>query len=361
MAETTEIPVSEHVHHAADVFVGVTTPLLALSFATLTARLVLRLRSGSPIGWDDGLIIVGSLLAAVDWALQLTAIALCTLSSRSFTTIAVMRQAIILGIATAVVWSFAVACIKISVACLLLRFQHRVALKVFLYVLIGVLALSAASYSLFVLLLCRPLAAAWNPSIPQAKCVGANTFSIVSIISSSIHIITDVILSLFPVTFLYMLRRPTLEKVCISILMGMGLTASAASIIKVILVTKWVHATDSLSLGYSISTWTCVEMFLGITAACLPSLKSTLQRSLAYFGIGFRDPQSFAQSIYEISPSTEIPLGPMSGTSIKATQQRFIGTTSSTDSTTTNRYQGPENGGKELGQNSSEMDRPHAV
>jgi len=62
----------------------------------------------------------------------------------------------------------------------------------------------------------------------------------------------------------------------------MGVTAGAASIMKLLYVTVWVHATMTFSVGFTISMWTCVEIFIGITAACLPSLKSTMQRALVW-------------------------------------------------------------------------------
>jgi hypothetical protein len=69
--------------------------------------------------------------------------------------------------------------------------------------------------------------------------------------------------------------------------MAMGMAASAASITKAVLVHQWVHAIDIFKVGFAISMWTCVEMFIGVIAACLPSLKSTIQMFLTKAGIDF--------------------------------------------------------------------------
>ena len=69
--------------------------------------------------------------------------------------------------------------------------------------------------------------------------------------------------------------------------MAMGMAASAASITKAVLVHQWAYAIDTFKFGFAISMWTCVEMFIGIIAACLPSLKSTIQKLLTKVGIDF--------------------------------------------------------------------------
>ena len=83
-----------------------------------------------------------------------------------------------------------------------------------------------------------------------------------------------------------------------------------------------------------------------------------VQRSLAHFGIGFHNQQPFAQSMYEVSPSTDVRLEIMPGGSVKsATPQPSTSSTFLTNSTATNRCERMENGSKELTLYSFRMDR----
>jgi hypothetical protein len=163
-------------------------------------------------------------------------IALCVPPSRSFLNLDEFQRVIKLGVLGVPIWTLSVACVKISVACLLLRFQPSRTWRIFLYSLIAMIIVTSVGFFLFDLLQCIPLAAAWDPTIQGARCVGSNTFRIGSNTNSGINIATDIILSLFPLTFLQKLRRPLLEKVLVGVLMAMGMAAAAASLAKAILV-----------------------------------------------------------------------------------------------------------------------------
>jgi hypothetical protein len=142
--------------------------------------------------------------------------------------------------------------------------------------------------SLVAILQCIPLAAIWDPKHHlDAKCVGPGRVEYVSNFVGGFSIATDLVLSLFPLTFLLRLRRPRVEKVLISILMAVGLTASAASITKAVYIQNWVNDPDGMFFGFTISTLSTMEMLIGSIAVCLPCLKSTVQGGLMRCGIGF--------------------------------------------------------------------------
>lgn len=214
-----------------------------------------------------------------------------------FTPWATIQRGFKLGILAIPIWGFAVGLIKLSVACLLLRFQQNRAWRLFLYFIIALVVAVTVASGIFISLNCIPLAASWDPTHHiGARCVSSETVRLVSNFVGGFHITTDIVLSLFPLTFLVTLRRPFIEKVLISILMGIGLTASAASITKAIYVGKWAHNPSSLYLAYMISTFTTAEMLIGSTAACLPCLKSPTQKLLAKCGIDFD--HQFSNSLF---------------------------------------------------------------
>jgi NADH:ubiquinone oxidoreductase subunit K len=230
-------------------------------------------------------------------------IAWCANSSVSFTTSATLQQSVKHGVLAVPIWGFAIGFIKISVACLLLRFQPERSWKICLYALITILTIVTLGASIFAAFQCLPLAAIWDPTIVGARCVGPDPVRVVSNLFGGFCILTDIILSLFPLTFLVKLRRPLIEKVLIYMLMGVGLTASAASITKAVVIQQWVHDIDGTYVGFTISTLASVEMLIGSIAACLPCLKSTIQGLLASMGIDFN-------SDFSNSPGFFRSLGP---------------------------------------------------
>lgn len=70
-----------------------------------------------------------------------------------------------------------------------------------------------------------------------------------------------------------------------------------------------VTAVDTFHVGFTISNWTCIEMFLGVIAACLPIFKPTVQRLLTSLGLefGFNGPFSFFRSIHGTGAPAEPP------------------------------------------------------
>ncbi|OCL14248.1 hypothetical protein AOQ84DRAFT_407403 [Glonium stellatum] len=311
MADQDQLPVTERAHYVANIFIAVTTPLLLLSLILLSIRISTKLRLVCQIGWDDWLIVAGSILASIDWALLVASTFWFIGPNHHYITPSRGLQSGMLGFIAVPIWAFALSCIKLSVALTLLRFLQATGWRVLLYIIIGVQIFFAIANTIFALLLCRPIAASWNPFIAGAKCLNHEALRVASTASSYIDIATDIILSLIPLVFLTKLHRPFQEKILVFSLMAMGLFASIASIRKVIIIKQWGTG-DTWSMAISMSTWTCIEEFFGILAACFPCLKMPLQRALAKIGVTLNVNRSFRylNSFFENPPHTDVHLEP---------------------------------------------------
>jgi hypothetical protein len=253
------------------------------------------------------------IFAVATWGLLLAVIGPNAQSSRSFLTLDEFQGVIKFGALAIPTTILSLALIKISVACLILRFQQDRTEKIFLYALIGVVAATHTGFFLFALLQCRPLAATWDLAIRNGKCISPATILKVSNTNTGITISTDIILSLFPITFLRQIQRPLVEKMLIGVLMAMGMAAAGVSVGKAVVIHQWATASNSLSMGARISMLTCLELFIGITAACSPCFKPTVQKLLVSLGItfSFRSPVSFFRSRNGSSTPNEVPSGPL--------------------------------------------------
>ena len=130
---------------------------------------------------------------------------------------------------------------------------------------------------------CIPLKAQWTPSITHKKCWSTQAFRTSLLVASVINISMDIVFSLVPLTFLRKIQQPLRDKITISILFGLGLVASVASIMKAIAILSFGKTSDPPAEGINIALWSLVEEQVGVIVACLPCLKSLLQRILIRF------------------------------------------------------------------------------
>jgi len=196
------------------------------------------------------------------------------------------------------IWGLSMTCLKVSIALTLLRIQSKsLPWAIFLYTIIALQVAYGVLNLIFNLgIACRPLAKAWDFRITEGYCVPTEVMRAASNTGSGVNIITDVLLSLAPAVFLRKLNRPLRERIFICVLMGLGLFASAWSILKTVQVQKFYDPTLPLDelfpVGLSVSTYTILEQLTGILAACIPALKGILQSCLGRIGLSLADSRS---------------------------------------------------------------------
>jgi hypothetical protein len=198
------------------------------------------------------------------------------------------------------IWGVSMTCLKVSIALTLLRIQKKsLSWRIFLYSIIA-LQVTYGVLNLFfnLVIACRPLSHAWDFTIPpdQKNCVSNDVMRAASNTGSGVNIVTDVLLSFSPAFFLRKLNRPLRERIFVCVLMGLGLLASVSSIVKTVFVQRFYDPTypfeDFFPLGVSISTYTILEQFTGILAACIPAMKNILQACLGKMGVSLSDTRS---------------------------------------------------------------------
>ncbi|KAK0712797.1 hypothetical protein B0T26DRAFT_873120 [Lasiosphaeria miniovina] len=293
------IPITDHAAYLSQVYIGLTSVLLALCILTFCTRIYQRVRPVWKVGLDDWFIMVGFALAVADWAMLLPMM----VPEAGYIS---LDRAMLAGKNSWLaipIWGLAMTCIKISIALTLLRIQEKERTwRIFLFTIIAVQAIYGVGNTIFDLgIACHPLAAAWDITIPNGTCVSVKVMQTVSNVGSGINITTDVLLSLAPATFLRKLNRPLRERIFVCVLMGMGLVATISSVLKTALIQRWgdpLTTDDWWAMGVSICTYTSLEQLLGVLAACVPALKGILQRCLGRVGVSLTDSRSRGQGYY---------------------------------------------------------------
>ncbi|KAF1837134.1 hypothetical protein BDW02DRAFT_492033 [Decorospora gaudefroyi] len=265
-------------------FAGVTVGLHSIAVVVFGARMWSRLR---PHILKHELTIPQKALILTNTTLLLTALPYAFTPTpqpiRLSTLLSTYKNATI----AQPIWAWSMVFIKLSFTFMLLRIQQSLTLKRFLYAMIAVQLLLGIYTTLALLLQCRPYYKAWDllgnvngscwPPSKQAKS---------SIAVSVVHILTDFMLALLPLSFLSKIQRPLRERVVVGVLMGLGFFAGVASIIKIVAAVEFGRATsDPTAASMTIGMWSVIEELVGFIVICVPCLRSPFQRVLHHCGL----------------------------------------------------------------------------
>ncbi|KAK4460117.1 hypothetical protein QBC42DRAFT_288825 [Cladorrhinum samala] len=260
--------------------------LHSLSIPILVTRIWTRCRPSVRLGWDDWAILAAAVFDFVQWVLILIAVT-NGLGRPSFYVPLAQLPIARLGLYFANHCSgWAIGLVKLSIACSLLRLRREsMAWRVFLAAMMVLSIAIAITTSGFLFASCKPLAAVWKPKTPSSVCLPRTLMSKGILSTAALTVATDFILALLPITFVRHIRRSARERVIVAIIMGLGLVASSASICKIASVLTKRLTGDPLRDGVDVTIWGITEIQLGIMAACIPCIKSLVERWLVRIGL----------------------------------------------------------------------------
>lgn len=127
---------------------------------------------------------------------------------------------------------------------------------------------------------CRPIAFKWDKTIPHGRCSKPDAILALSYIFSGMKITTDLCTAILPILIVRNLQLSLRLKISISVLLGMGVFASLATIARAKYFHKYAAKADYLYGIAPIAWWSTIELGLGIIAACLSTLRPLLRYAL---------------------------------------------------------------------------------
>ncbi|KAK4239504.1 hypothetical protein C8A03DRAFT_32456 [Achaetomium macrosporum] len=270
----------------ASIVVGVVTALHLVSWTLFGTRIWTRVRPTICLSPDDYFIILAVAFDAVSFALLLVAVSYGVGRHNYYVPHdqEVLAEKWLFLSQPPFPWSLAFS--KVSISWMLLRIQRDTrwwcwTMYGFMVVSVGVAIVS----NIFQLSMCKPLYGAWDHSDPSVVCTDPKKSQASIYVTSSVTIVTDVALSLAPMTFIIHIQRPFREKIALIFVMGLGIFASSASIAKLFMVGSYGSTGDTLMDTVALTTWSMVEAQLAIIAACIPTLKRLFERVLRRWGL----------------------------------------------------------------------------
>ena len=93
------------------------------------------------------------------------------------------------------------------------------------------------------------------------------------------------VFAVLPLFFILKINRPLREKIVLCLLMGLGILCAAASIPKFISYSVFASGGDTTKNASGVVVWSQIELYVGITAACIPMLRSFFESALRKIGV----------------------------------------------------------------------------
>ncbi|MCJ1394984.1 hypothetical protein MMC18_007865 [Xylographa bjoerkii] len=246
--------------------------LTSVALITVVARLYGRFKLTRSAGWDDFFIVISMVFGILYSGLCTWAVMLGNGRHPYYlgpaTSMAIKASAIafIPGI-------IAFSIPKIAVACLLIRLMSPSRLQKRILLSLSISCVLIASLcAIFIWVQCTPSSGLWDPTV-NATCWNPSVLINYSIFAGTYSACVDFYLAIYPMVVLYSLQMSRKKKVGLSLVLGVGLSATAVAIYKN---TALGELYDHVDYTYATSNLLIVasaESNVLILAACLPTLR----------------------------------------------------------------------------------------
>lgn len=165
---------------------------------------------------------------------------------------------------------------KFSILLFLIRIFGKTSIRIPIMILASIVTGWAIAVVVTTIFQCSPVQGFWDKSTNPTCAVNVYAFFIGNAVP---NIVTDWALLLLPIPYIWRLHQRRAQKIALCGVFGLGGFICIISIVRLyIMATQLFHtsSTDVTWLFIGSSTWTAVEVNIGIVSACLPSLRPLL-------------------------------------------------------------------------------------
>ncbi|KAI1337478.1 hypothetical protein F5Y15DRAFT_155406 [Xylariaceae sp. FL0016] len=172
--------------------------------------------------------------------------------------------------------------IKLSIGIFLLRIAIHKRYKYTLYVSIGVVGIWSIVLFFWNIFQCSPVDAQWDYTIlerdPTAHCASADEIVNAAYALSVMTILSDWLYALLPIPMIWQVKMTSQAKLTVVLILGMGIFASIATLIRLKFLADLTDIADILHAGTDAMVWTLIEPGVAISAASLVTVRPLLRR-----------------------------------------------------------------------------------
>ncbi|KAF2108458.1 hypothetical protein BDV96DRAFT_652710 [Lophiotrema nucula] len=265
------IPHDEN-HNKGPALEAVNLVSFILAFLMVTARVLYRYFKIKATAWDDYMIILATVAAAVNTAFIMKYV---EYGGGRHTVYLKMKAVDVAKWSTIAQLPFIISTTltKVSIALMILRISNSKKLKWAMAPLVTVVVCVNLAGIVILAARCKPFESNWNYAIPKPKCWPRTVLKNQNYLQGIVSIVSDLVYTVLPIFVVWGLNITRRQKIAISGLIGLGLLATACSIARLVLYETYTNWTDSTYGLSDLQIWTALEQNLGIVAASLPTLR----------------------------------------------------------------------------------------
>ncbi|CAH0053367.1 unnamed protein product [Clonostachys solani] len=170
--------------------------------------------------------------------------------------------------------------IKLSIGFFLLRITiHMPAYARIIGTSLALISISSVVVFFWNIFQCIPVEKQWDYRITYGQCVRPDEIVVVAYVVSAMTIVTDFFYgeALIPIPMVWKVKMTIQAKVTVVLILGMGIFASVATIVRIRLLPTMADLDDVLYAGTDAMIWTIVEAGLAIIAASLATIRPLLR------------------------------------------------------------------------------------
>ncbi|KAF2109161.1 hypothetical protein BDV96DRAFT_652019 [Lophiotrema nucula] len=268
---------------------GATFTVTIVALVTMITRLYVRLRMIRNVGWDDYVMIAAMVLCIVGQCLIVPEVLKGAGRHKQYIPATDFQLSFKLNFITQPIYLIAICLVKISIGFFLLRLAVTPFYRRTIIFIMGFMAFYTTGCFLTIMLQCTNLAVQWDPTA-QGTCWGKSTLMGLSYTNVALNITTDLLLAIvIPVPMLWNVQMNRRQKSSIIGILGLGVFATAAALVKISFLPEYGKTGDWLWDSRNITIWTVVECNVGIIGGNLPCMKPLFKSVLgSTYGRGSR-------------------------------------------------------------------------
>ncbi|KAJ5062481.1 hypothetical protein J3E72DRAFT_187717 [Bipolaris maydis] len=264
---------------------GTTLSVFILAVMTTIARLYVRIRMIRNVGWDDYTMILSMVLCIAGQCVIIPQVYYGAGRHIEYIDPKDFSQAMKLNFISQPIYLFAICFVKISVGFFLLRIAVRPFFRRLIMGIMIFMGVYTFGCVLTVFLQCSDVRMMWDLTV-KGTCWTVTQIKILGYLNTVLNMITDLAFSIPMLWGVQMNRRHKASLICI---LGLGLFATAASMIKLSYIGNYGRAGDLMWDSRNLTIWTVQECNVGMVAGNLPCLKPLFRSILvSTYGKGSR-------------------------------------------------------------------------
>jgi hypothetical protein len=252
--------------------------LVLLTLIVVGLRIAARFAAGSSLWWDDYFIILSVPQGIAMLAIQGLYLPM-GVGYNIAETLPNLEVILQLMVAYAIIYTFCIGFVKLSVLCFYLRVFVGDKFRIAVYATIGLVSVWSAANVLLLFLICRPFASNYDLTVPGV--CGDRPTAFIAI--GAFNIISDILILLLPIPTIWSLRAQKKMKIGLTIIFSFGFVVAGVAVGR-------IFTLEALDLNNITETMVWVdflsttEINLGILCVSVPMLKPIFRRIMGRNG-----------------------------------------------------------------------------